>query len=41
LVSGIGYIEFNFDPTKSKSCTITVKAPEHNTEWKYLVNCPK
>ncbi len=41
LVSGGGYLEFNFDPTKSKSCKIIVKAPQTNTEWKYLVNCPK
>ncbi len=41
LVSGQGYLEFSFDPTKSKSCTITVKAPQQNTKWKYLVNCPK
>lgn len=41
LVSGGGYLEFNFDPAKSKSCKIIVKAPQKNTEWKYLVNCPK
>ena len=41
LVSGGGYLKFNFDPNKSKFCKIIVKAPQTNTEWKYLVNCPK
>ncbi|CAM3775130.1 hypothetical protein FLGE108171_14645 [Flavobacterium gelidilacus] len=41
LVSGRGYVEFNFDPTTSKSCKIVVQAPQENTEWQYLVNCPK
>jgi hypothetical protein len=41
LVSGPASIEFNFDPAKNKSCTIKVKAPQENTEWEYLVNCPK
>jgi hypothetical protein len=41
LVSGRGYVEFNFDPTLSKTCKIVVKAPQENTEWQYLVNCPK
>jgi hypothetical protein len=41
LVSGQGFVEFNFDPTLSKTCKIVVKAPQENTEWQYLVNCPK
>lgn len=41
LVSGRGYVEFNFDPSTSKSCKVVVKAPQENTAWQYLVNCPK
>ena len=41
LVSGRGFVEFYFDPSKNKSCTVIVKAPQENTEWKYLVHCPK
>jgi hypothetical protein len=40
LVSGPGTVEFYFDPSKSKSCTIVVKAPDERTVWSYLVNCP-
>ncbi|SEB06585.1 hypothetical protein SAMN05443667_11924 [Flavobacterium gillisiae] len=41
LVSGPGSLAFDFDPNKNKSCTVIIKAPQENTEWKYLVNCPK
>lgn len=41
LVSGRGSVTFNFDPHKNKSCIVRIQAPEENTEWKYLVNCPK
>lgn len=40
-VKGKGSLEFDFDAAKSSSCKVIVKAPQNNTEWKYIVNCPK
>ncbi|OXA72240.1 hypothetical protein B0A58_12915 [Flavobacterium branchiophilum NBRC 15030 = ATCC 35035] len=40
-VKGKGSLEFDFDAAKSSSCIVIVKAPQNNTEWKYIVNCPK
>lgn len=40
-VKGAGALEFQFDASKGDSCKVIVKAPQNNTEWKYIVNCPK
>jgi len=40
-VRGIGKLEFKFDAAKSNSCKVIVKAPQNNTAWKYIVNCPE
>ena len=42
LVSGQGSFRWNYNaqPGKPDYCIVEVSAPQNNTEWEYLVNCP-
>lgn len=43
LVSGFGQISFDYTPKYGNAnfCKVVVNAPQINTSWQYLVNCPQ
>ena len=43
LVSGEGFLEFNYSATQGKpqECIVEVYGPDTQTEWEYQLNCPQ
>lgn len=43
LVSGVGRLSFNYQVANGKPthCTVVVSAPQDDTVWEYLLNCPR
>lgn len=43
LVRGVGKLRFKYNATAGKPtfCNVIVSAPEENTQWDYLLNCPQ